>query len=68
MFFSRAVLEFLITTDKQPDVLHLHDWQSAAVVGAADTLPDQPCMFLPRLNTPAVSLLTWVNAHTAASK
>eukprot|EP00775_Hariotina_reticulata_P010075 gene10075-10230_t len=31
LFFSRAVLEFLLTTDKQPDLLHLHDWQSAAV-------------------------------------
>ena len=68
MFFSRAVLEFLITTDKQPDVLHLHDWQSAAVVGSAGTLPGQPCMLLHPLNTPAMWLLTWVNAHTAANK
>lgn len=32
MFFSRAALEFLVATNRQPDVLHLHDWQSAAVV------------------------------------
>lgn len=32
MFFSRAALEFMLLVDKQPDVVHLHDWQSAAVV------------------------------------
>ncbi|WIA14024.1 hypothetical protein OEZ85_002584 [Tetradesmus obliquus] len=31
MFFSRAALEFLLVMDRQPDVLHLHDWQSALV-------------------------------------
>jgi hypothetical protein len=34
MFFSRAALEFLLVMDRQPDVLHLHDWQSALVVSA----------------------------------
>lgn len=32
MFFSRAALEWLTISGKQPDVIHLHDWQSAAVV------------------------------------
>lgn len=32
LFFSRAALEFLVVTGRQPDVLHLHDWQSSAVV------------------------------------
>lgn len=32
MFFSRAALEFMLMVNKQPDVVHLHDWQSAAVV------------------------------------
>jgi starch synthase len=32
MFFSRAALEFMIVTGRQPDVLHLHDWQSSTVV------------------------------------
>lgn len=35
LFFARAALEFLVwseaTQGKQPDVLHIHDWQSAAV-------------------------------------
>ncbi|KAI8473263.1 MAG: hypothetical protein J3K34DRAFT_519107 [Monoraphidium minutum] len=31
MFFSRAALEWLAVSGKQPDVLHLHDWSSAAV-------------------------------------
>lgn len=32
MLFSRAVCEFLLAAGKAPDVLHLHDWQAAAVV------------------------------------
>jgi len=32
MFFSRAALEWLVVSGKQPDIIHLHDWQSAAVV------------------------------------
>ncbi|KIZ05811.1 hypothetical protein MNEG_2146 [Monoraphidium neglectum] len=31
MFFSRAALEWLAVSGKQPDIIHLHDWQSAAV-------------------------------------
>jgi len=30
-FFCRAVLEFLLKTGKQPDVLHCHDWHAALV-------------------------------------
>ncbi len=28
-FFSRAVLEFLLKTGKQPDIIHCHDWHTA---------------------------------------
>ena len=27
LFFSRAALEFLHRSGKQPDILHVHDWQ-----------------------------------------
>jgi starch synthase len=30
-FFSRAALEFLLKTNKHPDILHCHDWQTALV-------------------------------------
>lgn len=30
-FFSRALLEFLLKTGKQPDIIHCHDWQTALV-------------------------------------
>jgi len=30
-FFSKAALEFLLITHKQPDVLHCHDWQTGLV-------------------------------------
>lgn len=30
-FFSRAALEFLLRSGKQPDVIHCHDWQTALV-------------------------------------
>jgi len=30
-FFSRAVLEFLLKTGKQPDIIHCHDWQTGLV-------------------------------------
>lgn len=28
-FFSRAAMEFLWKTDKHPDIIHCHDWQTA---------------------------------------
>ncbi|GJP54396.1 hypothetical protein CLOM_g13488 [Closterium sp. NIES-68] len=31
LFFSRASLEFLQVTGAQPDVLHIHEWHTAAV-------------------------------------
>jgi starch synthase len=31
LFFSRAVLEFLKTRRLSPDILHVHDWQTAIV-------------------------------------
>jgi hypothetical protein len=34
MFFSRAALEWLTVSGKQPDIIHLHDWSSAAVVSS----------------------------------
>ncbi|CCQ73026.1 glycogen synthase [Magnetospira sp. QH-2] len=30
-FFSKAVLEFLLQSGRRPDVLHVHDWQTALV-------------------------------------
>ena len=30
-FFSRAVLEFLLRTGRQPDVIHCHDWHTGLV-------------------------------------
>jgi starch synthase len=33
-FFCRAALEFLIRTQRQPDILHCHDWSSAEVAKA----------------------------------
>ncbi len=30
-FFSRALLEFLLKREKQPDIIHCHDWQTALV-------------------------------------
>jgi starch synthase len=31
LYFSRAVLEFLFTIDLKPDILHIHDWQTASI-------------------------------------
>ncbi|KAI8475202.1 MAG: hypothetical protein J3K34DRAFT_517637 [Monoraphidium minutum] len=33
-FFSKAALEFLLQTGRQPDILHCHDWQTAHVAKA----------------------------------
>lgn len=33
-FFSRAALEFLLRSGRQPDILHCHDWSSADVARA----------------------------------
>ena len=30
-FFSKAALEFLLKSQKRPDVIHTHDWQTALV-------------------------------------
>ena len=30
-FFSRAALEFMLKTNKQPDIIHCHDWQTGLV-------------------------------------
>jgi starch synthase len=30
-FFSKAVLEFMLKSDKRPDIIHVHDWQTALV-------------------------------------
>jgi ADP-glucose type glycogen/starch synthase len=30
-FFNRAVLEYLLRADFRPDILHLHDWQTALI-------------------------------------
>lgn len=31
LYFSRAALEFLLKRQLNPDIIHLHDWQTAAV-------------------------------------
>lgn len=31
LYFSRASLEFLYTQNKRPDIIHIHDWPTAAV-------------------------------------
>lgn len=31
LYFSRAALEFLFKKNIQPDIIHLHDWQSAII-------------------------------------
>ena len=30
-FFSRAAMEFMLKSGKQPDIIHCHDWQTALV-------------------------------------
>jgi starch synthase len=30
-FFSKAAVEFMLKTDKRPDVIHCHDWQTGLV-------------------------------------
>jgi starch synthase len=30
-FFSKAALEFLLVTNKRPDIIHCHDWQTGLV-------------------------------------
>ena len=30
-FFCRAALEFMLNTNKHPDIIHCHDWQTALV-------------------------------------
>ncbi|MBF2055865.1 MAG: glycogen synthase GlgA [Cyanobacterium sp. T60_A2020_053] len=30
-FFSKAALEFLLVSNKRPDIIHCHDWQTALV-------------------------------------
>src|ERR1035438_193048 len=30
-FFSKAALEFMLRTNRRPDVIHCHDWQTALV-------------------------------------
>ena len=33
-FFSRAALEFVLVSGRQPDVFHIHDWQTAPLARA----------------------------------
>ena len=30
-FFTRAALEFMLKTDKHPNIIHCHDWQTGLV-------------------------------------
>jgi starch synthase len=32
LYFCRAALDFMVKTHLEPDILHLHDWQTAAVM------------------------------------
>ncbi len=36
-FFCRAVLKYLLRADFRPDILHLHDWQTALIPALLDT-------------------------------
>lgn len=38
LYFSRAVLDFLVKKEIHPDVIHLHEWQSAAIAPLAKTV------------------------------
>jgi starch synthase len=31
LYFSRAVIDWLVTRDSTPDIIHLHDWETAAI-------------------------------------
>ena len=35
-YFSRAALEFVLQATKKPDIIHCHDWHTAAVVCNSD--------------------------------
>lgn len=65
MFFSRAALEFMVVTGREPDVLHLHDWQSSTVVsgvgpGRHGSKPSF-CLILVSTDTLALTLRPWFN-------
>lgn len=38
LYFSRAALEFLYRSDRRPDILHVHDWPTAAMAVMVDQL------------------------------
>lgn len=50
-FFSKAALEFMLKSGKRPDVIHVHDWQTALVpvllfeIYARDGMPNQRVCF-----------------------
>ena len=37
-YFSRAALEFVLQATKKPDIIHCHDWHTAAVVCNCDPI------------------------------
>lgn len=38
LYFSRAALDFLVKKALKPDVIHLHEWQTAAIAPLAKTI------------------------------
>lgn len=40
LYFCRTVCEYLFTQKKQPDIIHLHDWPTAAVAPIIKTIYD----------------------------
>lgn len=44
--FCRAALEVMRAEEREPDVLHLHDWHAGPIVRYADTGPDGPATLL----------------------
>lgn len=49
LYFSRAAMEFLYKENKVPDVLHIHDWQSAAIALLARDLYQDWGYKIPRI-------------------
>ena len=48
-FFSRAALEFMLKTDRHPDIIHCHDWQTGIVPVLLSEIYKQLGMTHPRV-------------------
>jgi len=49
LYFSRAALEFMLKTQMQPDIIHTHDWHTAAVAPLYYELYKTPEFSKPRI-------------------